>query len=239
MALNDPNAALDPAIQATFDNLEILRDVAKQCQRCDLAKTHTQVVFGDGPYLPPGELGVMIIGEAPGEDEDKQGRPFVGRSGRLIESLLKQAGMSRETVWITNTVKSRPVKLEGKIFKNRPPTVKEQNACEIWWRNELNLLKPKIIVCLGATAAKKVGGYKDFQITKDRGRWLPGPDGTELLVTFHPAYILRMQEPYLTEVKATVLEDLKQVKARLDALRNGTASPQEWQQPKDEGESGN
>ncbi len=233
MALNDPNAALDPAIQSHFDNLQPLHDVCKTCVRCDLAQTRTQVVFGDGPYLPPGEIGVMLVGEGPGEDEDAQGRPFVGRSGRLLDTLLRQADLPRESIWVTNTVKCRPVKIEGGIYKNRPPTVKEQKACEIWWRNELDLLKPKIVLCLGATAAKMVSGDKNFQITKDRGQWLPGPDNTELFVTFHPAYILRLLEPQLAEVKAAVVEDFKQVKARLDALRSGTVTPQHWQKPAD------
>jgi DNA polymerase len=180
----------------------------------------------------------MMIGEAPGEDEDKQGRPFVGRSGKLIESLLKQAGMSRDTIWITNVNKCRPVKIEGKVYKNRAPTVKEQQACEIWRRNEIDLLKPKIILALGATAAKALGADKTFQITKDRGQWMPGPQGTEMLVTFHPSYILRQFEPALTEVKATVLEDLKRVKARLDALQAGTAEPQPWQRSKDDNGEG-
>lgn len=233
MALNDPNAALDPGIQSDYSDLTLLRDVAKTCVRCELAKTRTQVVFGDGPYLAAGEVGLMIMGEGPGEDEDAQGRPFVGRSGRLLESLLRQAELSRDSVWVSNTVKCRPLKIEGGVYKNRPPTIKEQKACEIWWHNELNLLQPKIVLCLGATAAKMVSGDKNFQITKDRGRWLPGPQNTELFVTFHPAYILRLLEPQLGEVKATVIEDLQTVRARLEALRAGTAQLQEWQKPEE------
>lgn len=236
MALNDSNAALDPTLQSDYDNLKTLHDVCVGCVRCDLAKTRTQVVFGDGPYVPPGQIGLMIVGEAPGEDEDKQGRPFVGRSGRLIESLLKQAGMSRDSIWITNVNKCRPVKIENGAYKNRAPSVKEQQACEIWRRNELLLLKPQIVLALGATAAKALGADKTFQITKDRGQWMSGPENTEMLVTFHPSYILRQFEPQLTEVKSTVLDDLKQVKARLDALRAGNAPLQAWQQSTDEGE---
>src|SRR6476620_8745571 len=103
--VNNPKAASDLAIYSVFTDLNLMRDIARTCVRCDLAKTRTQVVFGDGPYLPPGEIGVMLVGEAPGEDEDKQGRPFVGRSGKLLNSLLEQAGLKRESVWVTNTNK--------------------------------------------------------------------------------------------------------------------------------------
>ncbi len=230
--LNDPQAALDPGLTATYDSLEILRDVAKTCVRCDLARTRTQVVFGDGPYLPPGQVGVMLMGEAPGEDEDKQGKPFVGRSGKLLNAMLTEAGLSRDSIWVTNTNKCRPVLIEGNMFKNRAPTPPEQKACEIWWHNELALLKPQIILCLGATAAKKLLENKTFMITKDRGRWFQGPNNTEVLVSFHPSYILRQREPELTTVKQTVVEDIILVRERLEALRAGTAQPQPWQKPK-------
>jgi DNA polymerase len=227
--VNDPRVAENPGMVATFDDLKILHDVCVTCVRCDLSKTRTQVVFGDGPYLPAGEIGIMIVGEAPGEDEDKQGKPFVGRSGRLLDSMLKEAGLDRSTLWVSNTNKCRPVLIESGKYKNRAPTTAEQKACEIWWQNEMRLLKPQIVLCLGATAAKKLLERKDFQITKERGQWLPGPLNTELLVTFHPSYVLRMQGPALTEVKKTVVEDLGRVKTRLEALRTGKAEPQSWQ----------
>ncbi len=226
---NDPRVAHDPNLYATFGSIKLLREVALSCTRCDLHKTRTQVVFGEGPNQP--EVDVMVIGEGPGEDEDAQGRPFVGRSGRLVDSLLKQAGLPRETLWVTNIVKSRPIAVENGQVKNRPPNTKEIKACEIWWRNEVLLLKPKIILCLGATSAKTVTANKGFQITKDRGVWLPGPEDTEVLVTFHPAYILRLREPQLSEVKQQVIEDMRQVAQRREALRNGTAKPQPWQKP--------
>ncbi|HEX2912868.1 MAG TPA: uracil-DNA glycosylase [Chloroflexia bacterium] len=236
--LNDPKAALDPSIDATYDDLNILRDIAKTCVRCDLSKTRTQVVFGDGPYVQ-GKLGIMIVGEAPGEDEDKQGRPFVGRSGKLLNTMLQEAGLSREDIWVTNTNKCRPVLIEGKVYKNRPPTPPEQKACEIWWHNEMMLLKPKIVVCQGAVAAKKILENKNFQITKQRGEWFQGPYDTEVLVTFHPSYVLRQREPYLTEIKNTVVEDFKKVKARLEELQSGKAKPQPWQkQAENSGDNG-
>ena len=230
-SLNDPQAALDPTITATYDSLPILREIALKCVRCDLSQTRKQVVFGDGPMVEGGQVGIMLMGEAPGEDEDAQGKPFVGRSGKLLNAILQEAGMSRGDIWVTNTNKCRPVLIEGTIYKNRAPTVGEQKACEIWWHNELALLQPKIILCLGATAAKKILENKNFMITKDRGRFFPGPNNTEVLVSFHPSYILRQREPQLTEVRQTVVEDFQLVKERLTALRSGQAAPQPWQKP--------
>ena len=229
--VNDLKAASDVAIYSVFTDLKLMRDIARTCVRCDLAKTRTQVVFGDGPYLPPGEIGVMLVGEAPGEDEDKQGRPFVGRSGKLLNSLLEQAGLKRESVWVTNTNKCRPVLIEGKSVKNRAPTPPEQKACEIWWQNEIELLKPQIVLCLGATAAKKILDNKNFMITKDRGKWFAGPKNTEVLVSFHPSYVMRQQGQALIEIKETVVEDFREVIRRLEALRSGKAPSQPWQKP--------
>lgn len=229
--VNNPQAASNVAIYSVYTDLELMRDIAKTCVRCDLARTRTQVVFGEGPYLPPGEIGVMLLGEAPGEDEDKQGRPFVGRSGKLLNTLLEEAGLKRDTIWVTNTNKCRPVLIDGKSVKNRAPTPPEQKACEIWWQNEIELLKPQIVVCLGATAAKKILENKNFMITKDRGKWFPGPKNTEVLVTFHPSYVMRQQGQALVEIKETVVGDFREVISRLAALRAGTAPLHPWQKP--------
>ncbi len=224
---NDMRVAHDASLYAEFGSIKLARGVAKHCTRCPLHEGRTQVVFGEGPDLP--EVDVMLVGEGPGEDEDAQGRPFVGRSGRLMDSLLLRGGLPRESIWVTNIVKSRPTSVENGIIKNRLPTAPEIKACEIWWRNEIRLLKPKIIVCIGATSAKAITGNKNFQITKDRGNWVAGPENSELFVTFHPAYILRLREPQLSDVKNQVIEDFKVVAARREALKNGTAEPQAWQ----------
>ena len=226
---NDPKAASDVTIYSVYTDLKVMRGIAKTCVRCDLAKTRTQVVFGDGPYVPPGEIGIMMMGEAPGEDEDKQGKPFVGRSGKLLNTLLEQAGLKRDTIWVTNTNKCRPVLIEGKSVKNRAPNPAEQKACEIWWQNEIDLLKPQIILCLGATAAKKILDNKGFMITKDRGKWFQGPKNTEVLVSYHPSYVMRQQGEAYTAIKETVVEDFREVVRRLEALRSGKAPLQPWQ----------
>jgi uracil-DNA glycosylase len=229
--VNNPKAASDVSIYSVYTDLKLMRDIALTCVRCDLAKTRTQVVFGEGPFLPPGQVGVMLVGEAPGEDEDKQGRPFVGRSGKLLNSLLEQAGLKRESIWISNTNKCRPVLIEGKSVKNRAPTAPEQKACEIWWHNEIELLKPQIVLCLGATAAKKILDNKNFKITQDRGKWFAGPKDTEVLVSFHPSYVMRQQGAALLEIKETVVQDFREVVKRLEALRAGNAPLQTWQKP--------
>ena len=236
--VNDPKAAQDPAVQSTYDDLKVLHDVCVTCVRCDLAQTRTQVVFGDGQYLTGGQIKVMGFGEAPGEDEDVKGRPFVGRSGRLLDSMLKEGGLPRETIWLTNTNKCRPTLIEGNKVKNRAPNTKEQKACEIWWRNEVSLIKPRLIVCFGATAAKAVLGDKNFMITKDRGQWLSGPEDTEVLVTFHPSYVLRQFGDALNSVKETVVGDIRKVKERLEAIEAGNAAPQSWQKPQESDDSG-
>lgn len=224
--LNDPQAALDVNISAKYNDLKILHDVCVTCVRCDLAQSRTQVVFGEGQYLTNGQIKVMAFGEAPGGDEDKQGRPFVGRSGRLLTDLLREAGLPRESLWLTNTAKCRPTITEGGRLKDRPPTTVEQKACEIWWQNEVELVKPSLIICFGATAAKALLNDKKFQITKDRGQWLPGPQNTQVMVTFHPSYVMRQQGEALDSIRNTVLADIGLVKTRLEAIVAGQAAPQ-------------
>lgn len=212
------SVGLDTSLPVYHD-IATLRKDALACTRCDLANSRTQVVFGDGPTLAEGErLGVMIIGEAPGEDEDAQGKPFVGRSGRLINDMLVKAGLSRAQVWITNTVKCRPLAPAGSTNSNRPPNAKEIAACRPWWNDEIALLRPRVIVCLGATAAKTVLQDKNFQITKQRGVWQTTPDGVPLLVTYHPSYVLRQQGDALREIRALVEADLATVRAKVDEL---------------------
>lgn len=226
--LNDPQAALDVNIQSEYTDLQILHDVCVTCVRCDLSKSRTQVVFGDGPYKMNGQIKVVAVGEAPGKDEDKQGKPFVGASGKLLTEMLAEGGLPRENIWITNTAKCRPTIVENGRAKDRPPTTVEQKACEIWFQNELSLLKPRLIICFGATAAKALLNDKKFQITKDRGVWRPGPQGTEIMVTFHPSYVMRQRGmPSYDAVRATMLGDIMAVKERLEAIEAGNAGPQQ------------
>jgi len=196
-----------------------LREPGVRCCRCDLCATRTQVVFGEGS--PTARL--LIIGEAPGEDEDKQGHPFVGRAGQVLNSLLDEAGISRQDVWITNTVKCRPTKGEGRRVSNRAPLVPEIKACAIWRVGELDIIKPRFVCCLGAVAAKAIMG-RDVKMTQERGQWLPFPlpiegmEQSEVMATYHPSYIMRQQDEAYDRIRAQAAADFAGIASRLATL---------------------
>jgi len=195
-----------------------LREPGVRCCRCDLCATRTQVVFGEGS--PTASL--IIIGEAPGEGEDKSGHPFYGRAGQMLNSILEEAGISRESVWITNTVKCRPTVQQGRRLANRAPRVPEIKACEIWRTGELEILKPKIVCCLGAVAAKAIVG-RDVKMTVERGQWLPfglpieGMEHSEVMVTYHPSYVMRQEGEAYDRIRAQSLADFGMIASRLAA----------------------
>jgi DNA polymerase len=212
LAAQTPAAAAGPAYQAgdTAAALVALRAPALSCQRCDLRLTRTHVVFGEGS--PDSRL--IIFGEAPGEDEDKSGRPFQGRAGKVLSKLLEEAGLRREEIWISNTVKCRPTKQEGRFVSNRPPRVDEIRACAIWRTGEMELLRPAIICCLGATAAKTILG-REVKMTKERGQWLAGPGGAAIILTYHPSYVMRQVGEAYDRIREETLSDLRAIVARL------------------------
>lgn len=148
------------------------------CQKCGLAETRTNVVFGEGAR----DAEVMFIGEGPGEQEDRTGRPFVGRAGQLLDDMLAMIDLKREKVFIGNMVKCRPP-------QNRDPLNIEQEACIGYLRNQVALLKPKIIVCLGRIAAMKLI-KEDFKITREHGQWLEKA-GVWMMAMYHPSALLR------------------------------------------------
>ena len=190
--------------------LVALRAPALSCQRCDLRLTRTHVVFGEGS--PTARL--ILFGEAPGEDEDKTGRPFQGRAGKMLTKVLEEAGIRREDIWISNTVKCRPTKQEGRFVSNRAPRVDEIRACAIWRTGEMELLRPAVICCMGATAAKTILG-REVKMTKERGQWLTGPDGTAIILTYHPSYVMRQVGAAYEAIKGEVLADLQMIITRL------------------------
>lgn len=157
----------------------------------------------------------MLVGEGPGETEDLLGRPFVGRAGELLDKMLAAIDLPREDVYICNTVKCRPTLHDGGKLRNRAPTPHEMANCRAYLDEQIDIIAPAVILALGAPAAKSFLG-SDFGITKGRGRWYAGPNGIPLMVTFHPAYVLRQGGMALTETKRQVWSDLKQVRARLD-----------------------
>lgn len=169
-------------------HLEELRDLARTCTACGLHELGTQVVFGEG--LASAE--VMLVGEQPGDREDLEGRPFVGPAGRLLDSGLEDAGIDRERAYVTNVVKHfkwKPAP-RGKRRIHQKPNAAEQAACRPWLDRELEIVAPKVVVCLGATAAQALLG-RSFKVTERHGQWVEWPHEPLATATVHPSSILR------------------------------------------------
>jgi uracil-DNA glycosylase family 4 len=188
------------------------------CRKCPIGSTRRNAVYGEGD--PCAEL--MVVGEGPGETEDKLGRPFVGRAGELLDKMLLAIGLPRESVFICNTVKCRPTIDLGHRLANRPPTPDELRNCRSYLDEQIEIIRPRVILALGAPAAKTFMGER-FSISKQRGQWFEGPNGIPVIASFHPAYVLRQTGGEMNEVKRLVWNDLKQVRDRLQAER--TAKP--------------
>lgn len=167
-----------------------LQNEAADCQACGLAERRRNVVFGEGNPASP----LVLVGEGPGENEDATGRPFVGRAGQLLDRALLENGLTRDHVYICNTVKCRACDWVGGKPKNRPPTDEETEACRRWLIPQLRTLAPRAILCVGAPSAKNLI-KRDFRITAERGRYFPCLYARVALATLHPAYILRNQRP--------------------------------------------
>lgn len=191
--------------------LERAAGVAAACRKCEIGSQRRNNVYGEGDPC----AALMVIGEGPGETEDLEGRPFVGKAGQLLERMLAAIGLAREDVYICNTVKCRPTEPGPRGPKNRAPNPTEMANCRPFLDEQIDVIAPRAILALGAPAAKSFLG-RDFQITKMRGRWYDGPSGIPLMVTFHPAYVLRQTGGELTAVKRLVWDDLKAVRAKLD-----------------------
>lgn len=183
-----------------YNNLEELEEVVKQCRKCRLCETRKNVVFGVGNR----EADIMFIGEGPGADEDAQGEPFVGKAGKLMNMAFDMLGIKREEVYIANIVKCRPP-------NNRNPQDDEAENCLDYLRNQVILVKPKIIVLLGSVALKNVLG-KEYGITASRGKWLERK-GILYMPTWHPAALLRDENK-----KIDFIKDLKQVIKRYNEI---------------------
>jgi len=166
--------------------LKKLRDTAKNCRACDLWKLGTQTVFGEGS--PTARL--MLVGEQPGNEEDLTGHPFVGPAGKLLDRALAAAGIDRAAVYVTNVVKHFKWEPRGKRRIHKKPSAREIAACRPWLDTEVALVKPRAIVCLGATAAQALLG-RQFRVTAHRGEPIPSPLAPLVLATVHPSAILR------------------------------------------------
>ena len=163
-----------------------LRDAAKDCQACDLFVRGTQTVFGEG--LQKAEL--MLVGEQPGDQEDLTGHPFVGPAGKLLDRALEAAGIDRAAVYVTNVVKHFKWEPRGKRRIHQKPNAAEIAACRPWLDAEIQVVKPRAIVCLGATAAQALLG-RQFKVSVHRGAFVPSPLAPLVLATVHPSSILR------------------------------------------------
>jgi len=167
-------------------SLAELREAAKNCKNCDLYERGTQTVFGEGRP----DAKIMFIGEQPGNEEDLEGRPFVGPAGRLFDTALAQAGLDRKPVYVTNAVKHFKWEPRGKRRIHKKPNAAEIAACRPWLEAEIAALRPKVIVCLGATAAQALFGG-DFRVTQHRGELLESTLAPSVMATVHPSSILR------------------------------------------------
>jgi uracil-DNA glycosylase family protein len=170
-------------------SLKILREEAAHCRACPLWKNATQTVFGEGPQ----HAQVVLVGEQPGDKEDLAGKPFVGPAGLVLDRALKEAGIERKKVYVTNAVKHFKFVPRGKIRLHQKPTTPEIKACRQWYERELASLRPALVVAMGATAAQSVFG-KMTPINKNRGRLIDLHDGIRALVTVHPSYLLRQPD---------------------------------------------
>ena len=194
-----------------------LRSAAAACRACPLWRTGTQTVFGEG-----GEhAALLVLGEQPGDREDREGHPFVGPAGKLLDRALEATGVPREDVYITNAVKHFKWEPRGKRRVHKTPAQREIEACLPWLEAELAAVEPRIILCMGGTAARAVMGGK-VRVTETRGQPLQSPLGKEVVVTIHPAYILRLRSG-AEEAFARFVNDVAQA-AKLAGIRSSVTN---------------
>ena len=198
-------------------NLRQLREAVKKCEGCELYKHATQPVFGEGPTDARG----VLIGEQPGDSEDRAGRPFVGPAGEVLNRAMAEAGMNRSDVYLTNAVKHFAFEERGKRRIHRTPRLSEVTACKPWMEAELEKVAPEFVVCLGATAAKAVFGAQ-FRLTEQRGKFLESKFSGRTLATYHPSAVLRADsQAAQDELYRILVEDLKTVAAETAKFARG------------------
>ena len=188
-------------------SLKAFRDAAADCQACDLWERGTQTVFGEGAR----HAEVVFIGEQPGNEEDLTGHPFVGPAGRLLDEALQEAGIDRKQTYVTNVVKHFKWEPRGKRRIHKKPNAREINACRPWLEAEISLVKPQVIVCLGATAAQTLLGPQ-FKVSKQRGQFIESTLAPYIMATVHPSSILRAPDDETRHgEKLHFIDDLKRV----------------------------
>jgi DNA polymerase len=190
-----------------------LRDAAAECRACDLWKTGTQTVFGEGKQTST----VMFIGEQPGDKEDLSGRPFVGPAGALLDKALTEAGIDRTKVYVTNVVKHFKWEPRGKRRIHKKPNSEEIQACRPWLDAEIRVVRPRAIICLGSTAAQAVIGPK-FRVSVQRGQFVKSDLAELVTATVHPSSILRAPTDEARHREtARFIDDLKKIRAAIEA----------------------
>ena len=194
MAARKPPVPLSAVPEGTApeprgNSLSALRDAAASCKRCPLWRPATQTVFGEGPA----RARVMVVGEQPGDKEDLVGRPFVGPAGQLFDKAMEELGLDRGECYVTNAVKHFKFEQRGKVRLHKSPNPGEQRACRLWLEGELARIKPDVVVCLGAIAARNVLGNK-FRLMAGRGRWVELSNGARAIATVHPSFVLRQRD---------------------------------------------
>jgi uracil-DNA glycosylase len=187
-------------------DLDQLRDLARGCTGCDLYKSGTQTVFGEGARRAE----IMLVGEQPGDQEDRKGRPFVGPAGRLLDDALEQAGIDRRRTYVTNVVKHFKWVERGKRRIHKKPNLGEIRACSPWLEAEIDVVRPRALVCLGATSAQALLGPQ-FRVTQSRGRFVESPLAPLVTATVHPSSILRGPEDDRRAEMAAFVSDLRAV----------------------------
>jgi uracil-DNA glycosylase family protein len=199
-------------------SLPQLREQARRCQDCPLWANATQTVFGAGnPHAR-----AMLVGEQPGDEEDKKGLPFVGPAGRLLDRALEAAGVDREQLYVTNAVKHFKWQLRGKRRLHKTPAQREIDACNQWLLREIEAIQPQVIACLGATAAKALLG-RDFKVSVSRGKFVESEHAPFVFATFHPSALLRLRDEKEKETAfAQLAQDLSLIGR---ALRSTSAAP--------------
>ena len=196
-------------------SLKAFREAAADCKGCDLWERGTQTVFGEGAR----HAQVMFIGEQPGNEEDLTGHPFVGPAGRLFSDALEEAGIDRRKTYVTNVVKHFKWEPRGKRRIHKKPNAGEISACRPWLEAEINLVKPNVIVCLGATATQALLGPK-FKVSKQRGKFIESTLAPYIMATVHPSSILRAPDDETRHIeKRRFIEDLKRLAGVLSKTR--------------------
>ena len=204
----------EPPTESKAVRLARVAELASVCVACNLSKTRAHVVFGEGNPEAP----LMLIGEGPGQNEDSTGRPFVGRSGVLLDQCLNENGIKRKHVYLCNVLRCRACVLEAGRLKNRPPTPEETRACAPWLEQTIEIVQPLVILCLGAPAASAII-HKGFKMTQERGQWFESKMARYVMAAYHPAYILRLEGEAYEAARRDFINDIAAARQKVIEAR--------------------